>query len=116
MKTWKINSLDCSTIGGNQKVIRQISLSVVRSENNKTIEVQTGVALPLPKGDDFLAYESLNEATVIAWAKAALGEAKVKELEDALDAQFGPIEGADIVSTPLPWLDDSGSPTAKQGA
>lgn len=116
MKTWKINSLDCSTVGGNQKVIRQVSLSVVRSENGQTSEIQAGVGLPLPQGESFAAYETLDEATVLAWAKAALGEAKVKELEDALDAQFGPVEGADIVNTPLPWVDDSGSPTAQQGA
>jgi hypothetical protein len=112
MKTWKINSIDCSNVDGNQQVVRQVNLSVICANEQQVTEVQTGVGLTLPQGENFIAYENLDEATVIAWAKEALGESKVKELEDALDAQFNQVESSDMITTPLPWIDDSKSPTA----
>lgn len=49
------------------------------------------------KDNDFVAYDKLDEDTVIKWVKAKLGDDKVKEIEDAIknhiDVQENPTQG-----------------------
>tara|TARA_B110000211_G_scaffold13863_1_gene14413 strand:- start:1033 stop:1359 length:327 start_codon:yes stop_codon:yes gene_type:complete len=51
---------------------------------------------------DFIAYESLTEADVVAWVKAILGSDMVTETEAAVAAQIADSK-APVVAHGVPW-------------
>ena len=58
-------------------------------------------ALEAP-GDDFIAWESVTEANVLAWTQAALGEEMVAALEASLDAQIAE-QATPTTGSGVPW-------------
>jgi hypothetical protein len=96
-----ILSFNCENVDSNADVIRQIVFRVYGSDTNgKIAEIHMTIGLPLPT-EAFIPYSDLSEDKAIEWIKSTLGNQKVQEIYDTLDAQFG-IEKTTSVKRSVP--------------
>ena len=102
--TWSINQLDYTvSLDSKTNVVTNIHWDCTDKDadgNHGRTYGSTGI--PTDDLSDFIAYGDITEANAIAWVKAALGEDKVIEQEDAVAAQIA------VLQTPVngsgkPW-------------
>ena len=86
--TWTISNMDreIKLDGKNDVVttIHQRASDTDSDENTGSLYGSVSVTL----GKDFIAYKDIKEANAIQWAKDALGEDEVKNIEDGIASQI----------------------------
>ena len=96
--TWKVNTLSRTLSTGR---VDSVHFGVdARSDDNVHGAHRYG-ELSLD-GDVTTAYADLDEATVVGWVKAALGEDKVAEVHAALEAELTE-QATPTTGTGVPW-------------
>ena len=89
-KTWEINTMEREVSDGYvTKVIyrvKGISDSEEKARETGEVNFPTGQFKPDPLPSGFIAFASLDAATVLGWVKTALGD-KVSEIETSLEAE-----------------------------
>lgn len=106
MVTWKIDSLECApSLDGMTNVVRTAHWRAYATDGELRTDSYGSVALASPDPSAFIAYDALDEATVIAWVHAALeaqGSA-VADMEAGLEASLKGLRNPPIVKPQLPW-------------
>ena len=96
--TWKVNTLSRTLSTGR---VDSVHFGVdARSDDNVYSANRYGECSL--DGDVTIAYADLNEATVIGWVKAALGEDRVAEVHAALEAELSE-QATPTTGTGVPW-------------
>jgi hypothetical protein len=90
--TWSINTLERELADGYvftaHYLVNAVSSTLDPEGNNYSQGAYGSVGLERPEGD-LIAFESLDQETVIGWVKAKLGgEEKVAEIEAALQQRI----------------------------
>lgn len=101
---WSIGSLDCiPSKDGLSNVVSAIHWRCKGSDDVNNTEVYGVVGLEHDAAAPFIDYANLTKRVVIEWAKKALGNEKVAELESLLDDRLTALANPPIVSPKLPW-------------
>ena len=99
--TWTISTLERNTSDGGV-VVAHYRVDAVDGEYTAGAYGSIGFT-PDASADDFIAFDSLTEDTVIGWVQNALGGAeKVAEIEAALQAKIDEDKNPTI-TVGLPW-------------
>ena len=95
--TWNINAVDTyPSVGDNSDVIYNVHWRLNAEDdanqdadgNNITAGSYGTQSLDTSDLSGFVAFDSVNAATVQGWVEAAMGEEAVQNLKDGLDAQI----------------------------
>ena len=94
-KTWQVNTMERDISDGhvNEVIYRVIGKDGDVEKDRATGKVTFTKPSSLPS--DFVAYDKLDEATVIGWVKTALGTDQVTEIEKAIEDKIA------IINTPV---------------
>ena len=94
-KTWQVNTMERDLSDGhvNKVIYRVIGKDGDVEKDRATGEVNFVKPSSLPS--DFVAYEKLDEATVLGWVKTSLGTDEVTAIEKVIDDNIA------ILNTPV---------------
>ena len=94
-KTWQVSTMERDLSDGhvNKVIYRVKGMDGETEKDRATGEVNFTKPSSLPS--DFVAYDKLDEATVIGWVKTALGTDQVTEIEKAIEDKIA------IINTPV---------------
>ena len=94
-KTWQVNTMERDITDGhvNKVIYRVIGKDGDVEKDRATGEVNFTKPSSLPS--DFIAYDKLDETTVLSWVKTALGTDKVTSIEKVIDDNIA------IINTPV---------------
>ena len=94
-KTWQVNTMERDLSDGhvNKVIYRVIGKDDDTEKDRATGEVNFVKPSSLPS--DFVAYDKLDEATVLGWVKTALGADEVAAIEKAIEDKIA------IINTPV---------------
>ena len=96
--TWKVNTLSRTLSTGR---VDSVHYLVDARSDDEVYSAGAYGELAL-EGDVTTAYADLDEATVIGWVKAALGEDRVAEVHAALEAELTE-QATPTTGTGVPW-------------
>ena len=98
--TWNVSTVDTyPSVGDNSDVIYNVHWRLNAEDdanqdadgNNITSSVYGTQSLDTSDLSSFVAFDSVDAATVQGWVEAAMGEEAVQALKDGLDAQIAAI-------------------------
>ena len=94
-KTWQVNTMERDISDGhvNKVIYRVIGKDGDTEKDRATGEVSFTKPSSLPS--DFVAYDKLDEATVLGWVKTTLGTDEVTAIEKAIEDRIA------IINTPV---------------
>ena len=94
-KTWQVNTMERDLSDGhvNKVIYRVKGMDGDTEKDRATGEVNFTKPSSLPS--DFVAYDKLDEATVLGWVKTALGTDEVAAIEKAIEDKIA------IINTPV---------------
>ena len=94
-KTWQVNTMERDISDGhvNKVIYRVIGKDGDVEKDRATGQVNFTKPSSLPS--DFVAYDKLDEATVLGWVKTALGANQVTAIESVIDDNIA------IINTPV---------------
>ena len=94
-KTWQVNTMERDLSDGhvNKVIYRVKGMDGETEKDRATGEVNFTKPSSLPS--DFVAYDKLDEATVLSWVKTALGTDEVTAIEKAIEDKIA------IINTPV---------------
>ena len=94
-KTWQVNTMERDLSDGhvNKVIYRVKGMDGDTEKDRATGEVSFTKPSSLPS--DFVAYDKLDEATVLGWVKAALGTDEGTAIEKAIEDNIA------IINTPV---------------
>ena len=94
-KTWQVNTMERDLSDGhvNKVIYRVKGMDGDTEKDRATGEVSFTKPSSLPS--DFVAYEKLDEATVLGWVKTTLGTDEVTAIEKAIEDRIA------IINTPV---------------
>lgn len=94
-KTWQVNTMERDISDGyvNKVIYRVIGKDGDVEKDRATGEVTFTKPSSLPS--DFVAYDKLDEATVLGWVKTAIGTDEVAAIEKVIDDNIA------IINTPV---------------
>ena len=94
-KTWQVNTMERDISDGhvNKVIYRVIGKDDDTEKDRATGEVTFTKPSSLPS--DFVAYDKLDEATVLSWVKTAIGTDEVTAIEKAIEDNIA------IINTPV---------------
>ena len=94
-KTWQVNTMERDLSDGhvNKVIYRVIGKDDDTEKDRATGEVSFTKPSSLPS--DFVAYDKLDEATVLSWVKTAIGTDEVTAIEKAIEDNIA------IINTPV---------------
>ena len=94
-KTWQVNTMERDLSDGhvNKVIYRVKGMDGETEKDRATGEVSFIKPSSLPS--DFVAYDKLDEETVLGWVKAALGTDEVTAIEKAIEDKIA------IINTPV---------------
>ena len=94
-KTWEVNTMERDLSDGhvNKVIYRVKGMDGDTEKDRATGEVNFTKPSSLPS--DFVAYDKLDEATVLSWVKTALGTDEVTAIEKAIEDKIA------IINTPV---------------
>lgn len=84
-KTWQVNTMERDLSDGH---VNKVIYRVIGKDGDTEKDRATGaVAFTKPSSlpSDFVAYDKLDETTVLGWVKAALGTDQVTAIEKSLE-------------------------------
>ena len=94
-KTWEVNTMERDISDGhvNKVIYRVKGMDGETEKDRATGEVNFTKPSSLPS--DFVAYDKLDEATVLGWVKTSLGTDKVTAIEKTLEDNIA------LINTPV---------------
>ena len=94
-KTWQVNTMERDLSDGhvNKVIYRVKGMDGETEKDRATGEVNFTKPSSLPS--DFVAYDKLDEATVLGWVKTTLGTDEVTAIEKAIEDNIA------IINTPV---------------
>ena len=94
-KTWEVNTMERDLSDGhvNKVIYRVKGIDGSEEKDRATGEVVFTKPSSLPS--DFVAYDKLDEATVLSWVKTSLGTDKVTAIEKTLEDNIA------LINTPV---------------
>mgnify|MGYP003147484257 FL=1 len=94
-KTWEVNTMERDISDGhvNKVIYRVKGIDGETEKDRATGEVNFTKPSSLPS--DFVAYDKLDEATVLSWVKTSLGTDKVTAIEKTLEDNIA------LINTPV---------------
>ena len=94
-KTWQVNTMERDISDGhvNKVIYRVKGMDGDTEKDRATGEVSFTKPSSLPS--DFVAYDKLDEATVLGWVKTAIGADEVAAIEKAIEDNIA------IINTPV---------------
>ena len=94
-KTWEVNTMERDLSDGhvNKVIYRVKGIDGETEKDRATGEVNFTKPSSLPS--DFVAYDKLDEATVLGWVKTAIGSDGVSAIEKAIEDKIA------IINTPV---------------
>lgn len=102
--SWVIARLECyPEHEGEEDVVMTVHWRRQATDGTHIADVYGSQALTLDPDATFVAFADLTPAIVEGWLEKAMGEARVVELDDALDKQIANLINPPVVSKPLPW-------------
>ena len=101
-KTWEVNTMERDLSDGyvNKVIYRVIGKDGETEKDRATGEVNFTKPESLPS--DFVAYDKLDEATVLGWVKTAIGTDAVASIEKQLEDNIALIN-TPVIGTGKPW-------------
>lgn len=101
---WKAEHLECKpSVDGLTNVVSVIHWRANAVDGDHYATSYGTVAVELNESSAFIEYEDLDEATVVGWAKNALGAEQVMSIETGLANQIATLKNPPVVAPPLPW-------------
>ena len=86
MATWTVDNLiSYDSYGDASGVVYAVEYTVSHTSGGNSCSVAQLLNLDISDLSSFTAYNSLNETTVIAWVKAALGSDEVAALDNVVE-------------------------------
>lgn len=101
--TWTIDSLKVASSEQRQNIVFEIFWRASKTQDALSATNYGSVTVSYVEGDPFTPFEELTLDQVIGWAKAALGEEKVAEIEAGIEAEFQQLLNPTVLSPALPW-------------
>ena len=84
-KTWQVNTMERDISDGHvNKVIYRVK-GIDGSEEKDRATGEVNFVKPSSLPSDFVAYDKLDEATVLGWVKTAIGTDEVTAIEKSLE-------------------------------
>jgi hypothetical protein len=103
--TWKIDNIEVKPEDEDlTDVVCMVSWRVYAEESDTIVSNYGTVEIPPAEEETFIAFEDLDEETVIEWVHSVMGDEKVETLENSVESQLIAILIPAVVSKPLPWL------------
>jgi len=94
-KTWQVNTMERDISDGHvNKVIYRVK-GIDGSEEKDRATGEVNFTKPETLPGDFVAYDKLDEATVLGWVKTALGTDEVARIEKDIEDKIA------IINTPV---------------
>ena len=94
---WSIAGVNSkASYNGQTNVVNAINYVITGNDGTNETIVSSIINIDYT-GGEFVPFDSLTEATVIAWAQSAVGEARIAELHTTIDETL-----ARIAATPAP--------------
>ena len=85
-KTWKINTMQRDTSDGHVNfIIYSVLGADGLEEKGQKFTGEVRFVRPSSLPSDFVAYDSLDEATVVGWVKTSIGSDRVSEIEKQVE-------------------------------
>ena len=101
-KTWEVNTMERDVSDGYvTKVIYRVK-GISGSEEKARVTGEVNFTKPESLPSDFIAFASLDAATVLGWVKTALGTDEVSAIETNLEAQVNEVLTPTTASG-VPW-------------
>ena len=94
-KTWQVNTMERAISDGH---VNKVIYRVIGKDDDIEKDRATGqVTFTKPESlpSDFVAYDKLDEATVLGWVKTSLGTDEVTAIEKAIEDKIA------IINTPV---------------
>ena len=94
-KTWQVNTMERDLSDGH---VNKVIYRVIGKDGDEEKARDTGEVVfvkPSSLPSDFVAYDKLDEATVLGWVKTALGTDEVTAIEKVIDDNIA------IINTPV---------------
>lgn len=103
--TWIISQLDCyPESAGDKDVVFGIHWRrKAEDSDGREVDVYDFQPIALDKNSTFVAYKDLTPTIVIGWLESALGERRLVEIDQILDAQLAALVNPSTVNPALPW-------------
>tara|TARA_B100000900_G_scaffold414086_1_gene439720 strand:+ start:4611 stop:4937 length:327 start_codon:yes stop_codon:yes gene_type:complete len=103
-KTWEVNTMERDLSDGyvNKVIYRVKGIDDADSTEKARATGEIVFTKPESLPSDFVAYDGLNEATVLGWVKTALGTDEVTSIESRLETQVG-LVNTPVTGTGKPW-------------
>ena len=84
-KTWEINTMERDITDGYVNTVIYSVKGTDGSEEKGTFTGEVSFVKPSSLPSDFVAYDSLNEATVLGWVKTSIGSDQVSLIEKSVE-------------------------------
>ena len=84
-KTWKVETMERDVSDGYVNTVLYSVKGVDGSEEKGSFSGEVSFIKPSSLPSGFVAYDSLNEATVLGWVKTAVGANQVSTIETAIE-------------------------------
>ena len=84
-KTWTVQTMQRDTSDGHVNLIIYSVQGVDGSEEKGQFVGEVSLVKPSSLPSDFVAYDSLDEATVLGWVKTAIGSEQVSAIEKQVE-------------------------------
>ena len=94
-KTWEVNTMERDITDGYVNTVLYSVKGIDGSEEKGTFTGEVSFVKPSSLPSDFVAYDKLDEATVLGWVKTALGTDEVAAIEKAIEDKIA------IINTPV---------------
>ena len=95
-KTWKINTMQRDTSDGHVNfIIYSVLGADGLEEKGQKFTGEVRFVRPSSLPSDFVAYDKLDEATVLGWVKTAIGTDEVTAIEKSLE------DNITLINTPV---------------
>ena len=103
-KTWEVNTMERDLSDGyvNKVIYRVKGIDDADSTEKARATGEVNFTKPSSLPSDFVAYDELNEATVLGWVKTTLGTDEVTSIESGLETQVG-LVNTPVTGTGKPW-------------
>lgn len=102
--TWVIERLDCyPERDGQTDVVFTVHWRLNAQDGEYGASGYGTIGLTYDPAAPFTPYDSLTEAQVVGWVRAALGAEQIAQMEAALAQAIAAQINPPVVSPPLPW-------------
>jgi hypothetical protein len=102
--TYDIASLECKPeLNGVENIVETVHWLVQAVDGNYSESAYGAIKLTIDEAASFKPYEDLTKPEIIAWAKTAIGQDGIAQIEASLADEIEKKINPPIVKPPLPW-------------